>query len=182
MGSTTNFGLTYPDGSAPPCEGAQQIEQLAEDYQASVAQLLDESRNMINTPVGRARWTSAAVTLAASAPLRADTVDVDTGGFLDLTVFPDRITFPYSGRYLVGAGAVVTARQATGTTTLSFSGGPAIGTSRWDERTPGDFRVAIWGHCIATAGNYQQFLLAASDGGDSTVSSMLFWAIWIGDQ
>lgn len=181
MGSTTNFGLSYPDGTDRPCEGAEQIQQLAQDYDAAVQSLVADARNVRNVPMARARWNGGSTTLAASAPLKADTVEIDTGGFLDLASFPDRITFPVAGRYVVGAGANVTAHQANGYGTLSMSGGPALGTARWEERTSGDFQPAVWGECTAAAGTYQQFLLAASDAAAYTVTDMWFWAFWIGE-
>lgn len=190
MPLTPNFGLPCPDGDDPPCEGAEQIQALAQDFQSAVNFVLgitDHANNIIGCLVTY-RGADKAITGGA---LSFNTVDMDTGGFADLAAFPDRIFFPRQGRYICGGGVQFKPHGVTATATVSvgFTGtGPFTGFARFEDRpaqlgTSRDARVAALAK--APAGSNQQISAgpyeAVPTPGSTLTVLQWMWAFWVSD-
>lgn len=98
---TPNFSLPYPSASDEPCDFAEQwcdfteaVDDVFDTFQEAV------DRTVPTIPMAAIRLTVPyqAVNLA---PVRFDTVLIDTAGMTDLDVDPFRITITRRGRYTV---------------------------------------------------------------------------------
>jgi hypothetical protein len=184
VATTPNFGLPCPDGGDPPCEGAQQIQALAEDFQSalnSVLAITDHATNIIGCLVS---YQGPLKAVGNGQVLAFNTVELDTGGFADLSAFPNRIFFPRQGRYLCGAGMTYKNRQANGYVGLTFFNGPFIGAGNFEDRTAilfTDPEARVAGMAKCPAGTSQQITCDTFDFNNSFAVTYWMWAFWISD-
>jgi hypothetical protein len=178
VATTPNFGLPCPDGGDPPCEGAEQIQALAESFQSAVNSVLaitEHSTNIIGCLVS---YQGPLKAEGNNSILAFNTVELDTGGFADLSAFPRQ------GRYLCGAGMTFKQRQNPGYVGLTFFNGPFIGSASFEDRPATLFtdpEVRLAGMAKCTAGDSQQISCDTFDFNNSFAVTYWMWAFWISD-
>lgn len=188
MPFTPNYGLPCPNGDDPPCEGAEQIQDLAESFQSAAAFVLSITDRATNILGAMVAYQGADIPIGVVSLY--NTVIVDVGGFADLSAFPDRLTFPRSGRYMCGGGAAVKPHAAAdGYLSATYvAGGPFVGSARCADRpiqlfTTRDVRIA--GMSRVTAGQSQSIRIdtyeAAPTAGSTLATSLWMWAVWVAD-
>lgn len=185
MATTPILGLPYPDGTDPPCDGAEQIAALADRYGQLVADL--------DTDLGRVRTPLAAVVSYAGPPLEVfgfdpvisgfNVVDHDVGGWARLGVTPDRLVFPRTGLYVIGAELLL--RSQPGLPSVYVGLDPPLGLlTAFPDLDNGDgsaffARAATLVHGVA--GGFFRATANTLSGGSVMVLSASLFGFWMAD-